>query len=88
MGATYYFTPIVHNLDVLDADKNPLYGIIRNHLYDITIKSITGLGTPVANTKSGKEIIPDIPVDEETYLAAEVKILKYKVVKNEVDLGK
>ena len=87
-GATYYFTPIVHNLDVLDADKNPLYGIIRNHLYDITIKSITGLGTPVANTKSGKEIIPDIPVDEETYLAAEVKILKYKVVKNEVDLGK
>lgn len=86
-GATYYFTPIVHNKDVLDADKNPLYGIIRNHLYDITIKSITGLGTPVANTTSGKEIIPDIPVDEETYLAAEVKILKYKVVKNEVDLG-
>jgi hypothetical protein len=87
-GATYYFTPIVHNKDVLDADKNPLYGIIRNHLYDITIKSITGLGTPIANTTSGKEIIPDIPVDEETYLAAEVKILKYKVVKNEVDLGK
>ena len=87
-GATYYFTPIVHNKDVLDEDNNPLYGIIRNHLYDITIKSITGLGTPVANTTSGKEIIPDIPVDEETYLAAEVKILKYKVVKNEVDLGK
>ena len=90
-GATYYFTPIVHNKDVNvgtgDA-AHPLYGIIRNHLYDITIKSITGLGTPVANTNSGKEIIPDIPVDEETYLAAEVKILKYKVVKNEVDLGK
>lgn len=90
-GATYYFTPIVHNKDVTvgtgDA-AHPLYGIIRNHLYDITINSITGLGTPVANTNSGKEIIPDIPVDEETYLAAEVKILKYKVVTQEVNLGK
>ena len=98
-GQTYYFIPINHNESVTLSETvgegadavtttHPLYGIIRNHLYKVAIKSITGLGTPIANPTSGKVIIPEIPSDDESYIAAEIKILKYKVVTQNVDLGK
>jgi YHS domain-containing protein len=77
-GKTYFFTDIEHNGD--------LCGIVRNHLYNLTISSITGLGTPVPNPD--KEIIPEKPTDdEESYIAAKVEILSYKVVSQSVDLN-
>ena len=87
-GKTYYHIPIIHNDEVTvgtgDA-AHPLYGIIRNHLYKVNIKSITGLGTPIANTD--QVIIPVTPPeDKNTYLAADIVILKYKVVTQNVNL--
>ena len=59
-------------------------GIVRNHWYDINITSIKGLGTPVFNPSAS--IDPDRPEEENYYVAAEVKILKWKVVSQNVNL--
>ena len=80
-GATYYYTPIKHLGDV---GKLGEYGIVRNHSYQVTIQNIKGFGTPVYDPK--KEIDPMIPSDENTYLAASVKVLSWRVVSSKVDL--
>ena len=87
-GKTYYHIPIIHNDEVTvgtGTAAHPLYGIVRNHLYKVNINSITGLGTPIANTD--QVIVPVTPPeDKNTYLAADIVILKYKVVEQNVDL--
>lgn len=80
-GATYYYTPIKH---LGDAGKLGEYGIVRNHSYQVTIQNIQGFGTPVYNPD--KEIDPIIPSDNNTYLAASIKVLSWRVVSSNVDL--
>ena len=80
-GATYYYTPIKH---LGDAGKLGEYGIVRNHSYQVTIQNIKGFGTPVYDPN--KEIDPMIPSDENTYLAASIKVLSWRVVSSNVDL--
>lgn len=80
-GATYYYTPIKH---LGDAGKLGEYGIVRNHSYQVTIRNIKGFGTPVYDPK--KEIDPMIPSDENTYLAASIKVLSWRVVSSKVNL--
>lgn len=80
-GATYYYTPIKH---LGEAGKLGEYGIVRNHSYQVTIQNIKGFGTPVYDPK--KEIDPMIPRDENTYLAASIKVLSWRVVSSKVDL--
>lgn len=80
-GATYYYTPIKH---LGEAGKLGEYGIVRNHSYQVTIQNIQGFGTPVYDPK--KEIDPMIPSDENTYLAASIKVLSWRVVSSKVDL--
>ena len=80
-GATYYYTPIKH---LGDAGKLGEYGIVRNHSYQVTIQNIQGFGTPVYNPD--KKIDPIIPSDTNTYLAASIKVLSWRVVSSNVDL--
>lgn len=80
-GATYYYTPIKH---LGDAGKLGEYGIVRNHSYQVTIRNIKGFGTPVYDPK--KEIDPMIPSDDNTYLAASIKVLSWRVVSSNVNL--
>ena len=90
-GTTYYYVQIVHNDGITVGtgdDAHGLYGVIRNHWYKITVKSINGLGTPVPSKDVDEEIIPIIPEDEHSYISAEIAILKWKVVEQDVDLGK
>lgn len=77
-GATYYYVNIAH-LGGLDA-------VVRNHWYNISINSISGFGTPVYD---GDDIIfPQVPDnDKDTYIAAEINILSWKVVSQDVELG-
>lgn len=80
-GKVYYFIPIKH---LGNANTLAEYGIVRNHLYNITLDKIVGFGTPVYNPD---EIIdPTVPVDENTYLAARINVLQWRVVKQNVDL--
>lgn len=80
-GATYYYTPIKH---LGTAGYLGEYGIVRNHSYQVTIQNIKGFGTPVYDPK--KEIDPMIPSDDNTYLAASIKVLSWRVVSSKVDL--
>ena len=57
---------------------------MRNHSYQVTIQNIKGFGTPVYDPK--KEIDPMIPSDENTYLAASIKVLSWRVVSSKVNL--
>lgn len=80
-GATYYYTPIKH---LGDAGKLGEYGIVRNHSYQVIIQNIKGFGTPVYDPT--KVIDPMIPSDDNTYLAASIKVLPWRVVSSKVDL--
>lgn len=81
-GMTYYYTPIRH----LAVNKTEMgyYGVVRNHSYRITINTISGFGTPVYNPD--EVIDPVIPKDTETYLAARINVLSWRVVPSSVDL--
>lgn len=90
-GNTYYYTDIRHLGKITPAAGDTpedvsvgAYGVVRNHSYQVVINSVTGLGTPVY--KPGDVIIPDTPDEEESYLAARIKVLSWRVVKSTVDL--
>ena len=87
-GKSYFYKPIMHNNDLVDDDNEPVdgyYGIVRNHLYKVKATKIYGLGTPIPDPD--QTIIPVKPVETESYIAAEIEILKYKVVENEYELN-
>lgn len=81
-GMAYYYTSIRH----LGAAESNLgyYGVVRNHLYKVTINSIKGFGTPVYDPN--RVIVPIVPSNAETYLAARINVLQWRVVTSTVDL--
>lgn len=82
-GRTYYYTPIKH---LGKKDYPAEYGVVRNHSYQVEISSIKGFGTPVYNPDT--EIIPVLPSDDLTYLAAKISVLSWRVVSDKVNLDK
>ena len=72
----YYFMDIKH-LAAKTGDVGE-FGLVRNHLYDITISGITGLGTPVYDPE--KVITPEKPEGDESFIAARINILAWRVV--------
>lgn len=82
-GMAYYYTKINH---FGAAESSAQYGLVRNHVYKIDIKSINGFGTPVYDPNSGFD--PQTPDKVETYLAARINVLSWRVVANNVELGK
>ncbi len=80
-GRTYYYTPIKH----LGKPKSIAeYGIVRNHSYQVELGSIKGFGTPVYDPD--KKIVPVVPSDDLTYLAARINVLSWRVVPSKVNL--
>lgn len=75
-GQTYYYTDIKH----LGAEgKTGEYGVVRNHVYQFNITDINGYGTPVFNPETDF-VTPERPKDVETFVAAEINILSWRVV--------
>lgn len=81
-GMTYYYADIRH---LGRADSASEYGVVRNHIYKVNISTITGLGTPVYDSDVDIDT-PERPSDVHSYVAAEVRILSWKVVKNEYNV--
>lgn len=81
-GRAYYYVPIKH---LGDPGKIAEYGIVRNHFYKITLTGITGFGTPVYDPD--KVVDPIVPTYENTYLAARVQVLQWRVVNQNASLG-
>ncbi|MCF0174634.1 MAG: Mfa1 fimbrilin C-terminal domain-containing protein [Bacteroidales bacterium] len=93
-GRMYYSIPIEHNLDPLADpshhwyDKDPRtvvgdYGVVRNHFYSLTIKSVTGLGHGVYDPDV--RIVPSDDVSS-FYLGADIHVLSWQKVSQDVDL--
>lgn len=83
-GMAYYYVPVRHL--ATDPTKVGYYGIVRNHFYKINLNTIAGFGTPVYDPN--KVIDPTIPSDSNTYLAAEINVLQWRIVAQDVDLDK
>ena len=81
-GMTYYYADIRH---MGRANSVSEYGVVRNHIYKVNIATISGLGTPVYDPNVDIET-PERPSDVHSYVAAEVRILSWKVVKNEYNV--
>ena len=81
-GMTYYYTDIKH---LGSAGSDAEYGVVRNHIYRVNITKMSGLGTPVFDSDIDFDD-PDRPVDVNSYVAAEVRILSWRVVKNEYNV--
>lgn len=78
-GMTYYYATIQH----IDANAP---AIVRNHEYQITVSGVKGYGTPVYDPN--QIIIPE-PVDPQDALnlAAEINVLSWNVISQDVTLG-
>lgn len=79
-GYTYYHTPIVHRATA----ANTVYGVVRNHVYNIRINSIHGYGTPIS--AGNLSVTPETPQEISSYVAAEINVLSWRTVSYEVDL--
>ena len=81
-GKAYYYVPIKH---LGGTGELAEYGIVRNHFYKITLTGIKGFGTPVYDPD--KVVDPIVPTYENTYLAARVQVLQWRVVNQNASLG-
>lgn len=77
-GWCYYTTPINHT--------GGIAGVVRNHVYKVTVNGITGFGTPVYDPTEDIHY-PTIPVDDNSYVSTTINILAWKIVESSVILG-
>lgn len=76
-GMTYYYFDIQH--------MGSFYGTIRNHIYDANLTALYGLGTPVYNPT--ETIYPQKPNKDDTFIAAQIKILAWRVLPQNIVLN-
>lgn len=72
-GRTYYFSPIM---------QYSKEGVVRNHIYNININGFYGLGTPAFD--NNWPIEPEKPGSNEAFLAAEIHILSWHAMTQNV----
>lgn len=90
-GKAYFNVPLKHiwaankTSNNFKADEVKLgdYGVVRNHIYDLTINSISGLGTGIGDIN--QPIVPPTE-NEQYYISTRLNILKWRVVNQSVDL--
>ena len=87
-GLAYFPVIIEHFGGVAGTDGNEktgdgAYGVVRNHIYDLTIQSIKSLGTGIFDET--QPIIPDGST-KKYYVGAKLNILSWKVVQQNVNL--
>lgn len=80
-GKTYYYFDVKH---LGDTGTKGEYGIVRNHIYRTTVKSVEGIGTPVFDPD--QEIIPKQNTYDESIVVADVEVLQWRVVESDYDL--
>ena len=77
-GMCYYQVPIKHN----QAAEDVAYGTVRNHIYELTLSKIAKIGNPVLNPEEKLVLIPG--EEKNYYVSAELKVLKWRVVTQDV----
>lgn len=88
-GKCYYFvnidqTPVAQDRSDKEIAAKTFEGVVRNHIYDLNLTSIKGVGTNVFDPD--QIIIPQEPDEENLwYLAAKINVLAWRLVKQNVD---
>ena len=85
-GETFYYIDIRHL--GATADTPGYYGIVRNHIYNVTVNSIGGYGSPVYIGNSNLVVpeYPEDPTQEGSFVSAQVNILAWRLVNQTVDI--
>lgn len=91
-GKAYFNVPLKHIWGNINSNNNTFkpeearlgdYGVVRNHIYDLSIGKISGLGTGIGDID--QPIVP--PTENELYyINTKLNILKWRLVKQTVDL--
>ncbi|MDE6027013.1 MAG: fimbria major subunit [Muribaculaceae bacterium] len=91
-GKAYFNVPLKHIWGDLASSNNTFepdkvaigdYGVVRNHIYDLTINSISGLGTGIGDIN--QPIVPPTE-NKQYYVSTRLNILKWRLVNQHVDL--
>ena len=77
-GMCYYQVPIKHN----QTSEDVAYGTVRNHIYELTLSKIAKIGNPVFDEDEKLVLIPG--KEKNYYVSAELKILKWRVLTQDV----
>lgn len=92
-GNTYFYTDLQHlnpSTETVDNTTKGAFGVVRNHIYEVQLNTIYGLGTPVLipnqDGDTEKEIIPQKPTPDAYFLGARLHILSWRVVANDTSL--
>lgn len=78
-GFSYYFRNIESGLE-----GSYSRGVVRNHWYEMTVNSITGLGTPIPTPVD--VIVPERPEDDGYYIEATTRFLPWRYQYNSINL--
>lgn len=94
-NAMYYTVPVEH-LNWVTSERPAIptitaegqYGVVRNHWYQLTVDNVFNLGNGVfdPDSETGDRLIPKNPTNESFAMGARIKILSWKIVKQNVDL--
>lgn len=86
-GETLYSVDIKHlGNGTANAHKLGDYGVVRNHIYNVILNSFGGFGSPVYVPEDGILEYPEDPTSTGEYVSAEVRILSWRLVSQEVDV--
>lgn len=83
-GYSYYYFLIPHCQSV-DKETPGHFGVVRNSLYDATIKEITSLGTPVYDPS--EMIYPETQEPTDNQLKVTVKTMKWRMINQNLQLA-
>lgn len=85
-GETFYYIDIKHLGN--GTGKPGDYGIVRNHIYNVVVKTIGGFGSPtyVGTNDIIEPEYPEDPEEQESFVSAQVNILAWRLVNQEVDV--
>lgn len=83
-GMTYYYTDIQHESTA--SATTGYYGVVRNHIYDIELEKVYGLGTPIYDPEEDTIIIPQKPQDLDSFIGARINVLSWRVIRQGVTL--
>lgn len=89
-GKNVYYIPIQH-LGAVKDQKDVVegyYGVVRNHWYKLTISKFSKVGHGIWDPEedNSESLVPDKPEDPLYYLGADINILSWKIVDQNVDL--
>ena len=85
-GETFYYIDIKHLGN--GTGKLGDYGIVRNHIYNVIVRSIGGFGSPtyVGTNDIIEPEYPEDPTAQESFVSAQINILSWRLVDQTVDI--